>query len=188
VLKKAYEIVKDVLSRETDGRLPAAEPLDAFEHLLEKLGHGRFRSWWSRQTSELRTMNQAHQVTAICVTAASLAEGALAFVAPHGRTVGIFGRLDMSAPKSWGFADLVKGACSGPNEVWILDTALRDQGVRLNVLRQRIHAGFLLGEYATGIAIPDIKPEQAREAVQTCEAIVRRIVEWLEKHPPVAAS
>src|SRR5262249_7258782 len=33
-LAKAYPLVKDVIARRSDGRAPAANPLDAFEHAL----------------------------------------------------------------------------------------------------------------------------------------------------------
>ena len=54
----------------------------------------------------------------------------------------------------------------------------------LNEARQRIHVGVLI-ESATG-PIPNFKPEQAREALQTAEAVVRKVLEWLGRRAPAA--
>ena len=47
--------------------------------------------------------------------------------------------------------------------------------------RQRIHAGRMLEEHPRGV--PDLRPDEARESVETATAVVRRILDWLEAHP-----
>jgi hypothetical protein len=41
----------------------------------------------------------------------------------------------------------------------------------------------MLSEYPAGV--PDLRPEQAREAIQTAEVVVRRVLDWLQKYPPL---
>jgi hypothetical protein len=66
-LHKAYEAVKDIVARRTDGRLSFPEPLDAFERVLDELGHGRFLTWWAHTVSELRLANPAISPLTACV-------------------------------------------------------------------------------------------------------------------------
>jgi hypothetical protein len=33
--------------------------------------------------------------------------------------------------------------------------------------------------------VPDLRPEEARAAKESAEVIVRRVLDWLEKHPAV---
>jgi hypothetical protein len=52
----------------------------------------------------------------------------------------------------------------------------------VNTIRQRIHAGRLMAEIPVG-PIPDTRPEEAREAIETLDAILRRILDWIGAHP-----
>lgn len=182
-IERTYGIVRDIIERRTDGRPAASEPLDAFEACLGTLGHDRFRAWWVQKRHELRLANQTQQPTTVLVMAASLAEGALAFVVPRAQKSGLMGRIDVSKPRQWRFDDLVKGAKSGdPNVEAILDERTSQRALDLNAARQRIHAGYLIDTIPTG-PIPDLRPEEARDAVQTVELVVRKIVDWLGRHP-----
>lgn len=179
-LTRAYPVVRDVLERRGDGRSPHAEPLDSFAALLDQLGHQRFRAWWIQMSTELRRCDVATQPVSALVAAASLGEAALAFVVPRAQAKGLMKRVALDKPRTWKFADLVQGAkSSDPNVKAILDESTAQLCLRLNDTRQRIHAGYLIDMVAAG-PIPDLRPEQAREAVTTSEALVRKIIEWLE--------
>jgi len=75
---------------------------------------------------------------------------------------------------------LVKSASSGGPDA-ILDQGVRNRADALIRARQRIHAGRMLSDYPGGL--PDLRPDEAREAVATAEAVVRCILDWLDKHP-----
>jgi hypothetical protein len=178
-LQKAHPVVRDVIARRSDGRAPAANPLDAFESMLGELGHDRFRAWWVQKRDELKRSDSNQQPVAVTVLAAALAEAALTFVVPRAKAAGLMKRLEAEKPRTWKFADLVSGAKSGdPTTRAILDERTAARCLELNEARQRIHAGFLIDEVPTG-PIPDLKPEQARDALQTVDQLVRKVFEWL---------
>ena len=114
--RAAYQAVGDVISRRTDGRSRAAEPLPAFGEVLAGLGYGQFRLWWAQQVSEL-SLSEAHSTpVATCVLAASLVEGALTFTVRHARALGlaVFGSKDFDRePQHWKIDDLVRSAAHG---------------------------------------------------------------------------
>jgi hypothetical protein len=136
-----------------------------------------------QKRSELRLADPAQQPTTMLVLAASLAEGALAFVVPRAQKNGLMSRIDLARPTLWRFDDLVKGSKSGnPTVDAILDERTTQRALDLNVARQKIHAGYLIDTVPTG-PIPDLRPEEAREAAQTVDAVIRKIVDWLGRHP-----
>jgi hypothetical protein len=180
---KAYPLVKDAIARRRDGRPRAVESLDAFGDALEKLGYGPFRVWWTRTVAELRHAEPTLSPTTITVFAAALVEGALTFVVKHARGLGLglFGSKDFDRdPRSWKIDDLVASAATG-NTAAILDPAARHRADELVKFRQRIHAGRMLSDFPGGV--PDLRPEEARAAKESAEVIVRRVLDWLEKHP-----
>lgn len=182
-LRKAHPIVEDILARRTDGRSARIDPLDAFELELESMGHGRFRAWWAQKRNELRLLDASLQPVATTVLAASLAEAALSFVVPRAQGAGLMKGIDSSKPRTWRFVDLVKGAKSGdPNVRAILDEKSAQRALSLNEARQRIHAGFLIDTAPTG-PIPDLRPDEARDALQATDQVVRRVVDWLRESP-----
>jgi hypothetical protein len=116
---------------------------------------------------------------AVTVLAAALGEAALSFVVRRAQAAGLMKSIDLSKPRGWRFVDLIKGAKSGdPNVGALLDERSAQRCLDLNDARQRIHAGFLIDTAPAG-PIPDLKPEQARDAVQTADLLVRKVVEWL---------
>lgn len=181
---RAYPIVKDIIARRTDSRLPAAEPLDAFAHALDVLGYSPFRLWWTQMVSELRLSNTASAPTSGVVLAAALVEGALTFVVRHARSLklGAFGSDDFAKdPRTWSINALITSAARGQEHA-VLDPATRQRAEMLVQARQRIHAGRMLHDFPQGA--PDLRPEEARDARMTAELVVRRVLDWLEKHPP----
>ncbi len=177
-------IVKDVVSRRTDGRPRQAEPFDAFAERLNSLGYAGFRLWWVQIVSELRRSDVQSAAVSVCVLAAGLVEGALTFVVKHARTkqVGPFGSSNSERdPRTWRIDDLVSSAASG-GPSGILDQATRSRADGLIQTRQRIHAGRMLSEHPAGV--PDLRPEEARDAKQTAELVVRSVLDWLERFPP----
>jgi len=181
---QTYEAVKDVIGRRTGGRASSAEPISSFEAALEELGHGRFRLWWAQIASEFRRASSDHLTTGTCVLAASLAEGALTFVVDRARNLKLATLSSKTFAESetrWKFDELARSAASGGKDA-ILDQNLRGRAERLNAMRNRIHPGRFLAEIPTG-PIPDIRPDDAREAVETANAIVRAVLDWLERHP-----
>jgi hypothetical protein len=128
--------------------------------------------------------NAALAPTTACVLAAALAEAALTFVVARARSLNL-GTLNSKtfaeSPTQWKFEDSLKSAAAGGPDA-ILAPPLRDRADRLNVIRRRIHAGRLLGENPSG-PIPDIRPEEPREAVEALDAVLRSILDWLDAHP-----
>jgi hypothetical protein len=182
---KAYALVKDAIQRRSDGRPKAIEALDAFGDALEKLGYGHLCVWWARTVAELRHAEPALSPTTVTVFAAALVEGALTFVVKHARDLGlgVFGSKDFDRdPRTWKVDDLVASASTG-NAAAILDPAARHRADELVKFRQRIHAGRMLSDFPG--AVPDLRPEEARAAKESAEVIVRRVLDWLEKHPAV---
>lgn len=185
-VQRTFEAVKDVVARRNDGRPRHPEPLEAFSEALDKLGHGRFRMWWTQTVAELRLTNHSHTPMTACVLAAALSEGALVFVVGYASklNLGPMGSTDFKNTSSttWKFEDLIKSASQGGQNA-ILDRKVQDRALQLNRARQRIHAGRLMADTPTG-PIPDARPEEARDAVATAEQVVRKILDWLEAHPP----
>jgi hypothetical protein len=180
---RAYPVVQDVISRRSDGRPAAAEPLDAFADALDKLGYTPFKLWWRQTVAELRHADPGLTPTTASVLAAALMEGALTFVVRHARALGVgpLGSKDFErAPQTWKVDDLVSSACAG-GAAAILDPGTRARADDLVRTRQRIHAGRMLSEFPGGA--PDLRPEEARAAKATAELVVRRVLDWLEKYP-----
>jgi hypothetical protein len=181
---RAYPLVKDVIHRRTDGRPKHVESLDAFPDELDKLGYGAFRLWWIQTVAELRHGDAHSSPVAVSVLAAALVEGALTFVVKHARSLklAVFRSSDFDRePRTWKIEDLVASAASGSNDA-ILDLQTKARTELLIRARQRIHAGRLLSDFPTGV--PDIRPEEARDAKATTEQVVRRVLDWLQKFPP----
>lgn len=181
---RAYPIVKDIIERRTDGRPQSVEPLDAFAEQLNKLGYGMFRIWWTQAVAELRHSDVHSAPISVSVLAAALVEGALTFVVKHARKLGlaVFRSADFDRdPRTWKIDDLVSSAASG-SDAAILDVQTRNRAEMLIRTRQRIHAGRMLSEFPGGV--PDIRPEEARDAKATADQVVRRVLDWLHKFPP----
>ncbi len=183
----AHPIVADVIARRSDGQPVSPEPLDAFAGCLLRLGYPGFRMWWTQLTGEFRRSNPESSPVTVCVLAAALVEGALAFVVRHARDTGLgpMGSSDFNkAATSWGIKELISSAASGGGAA-ILDNNARSRAETLLRTRQRIHAGRMLVDFPAGPE--DLRPEEARDARETAELVVRRILDWLAKHPPPSA-
>lgn len=181
---RAYPIVKDVIERRTDGRPKHVETLDAFADELHKLGYGAFRLWWTQTVAELRHGDAHSSPVSVSVLAAALVEGALTFVVTHARKLGlgVFQSRDFERDaKTWKIDDLVASAASG-SAAAILDMQTKNRAETLIRTRRRIHAGRMLSDFPAGV--PDIRPEEARDAKATAEQVVRRVLDWLQKFPP----
>lgn len=183
--EKVFHAVKDLIDRRTDGRASHAEPLDAFGESLEALGYRPFKLWWVQLVSQLRQSDPQTTPVAVLVLAAALVEGALTFVAKRGRSlnVGVFGSSTFKEePHKWGINDLINGAAAGGAHA-ILTNLERQRADGLAKARQRIHAGRMLLEFPQGV--PDLKPEEAREAIAVANLVVRRVLDWLQKSPAI---
>jgi hypothetical protein len=181
---RAFPAVKDVIERRTDRRPKYAEPLDAFGDSLTELGYGPFRLWWTLLVAELRQSNAASNPVCTCVLAAALVEGALTFVVKHARStgLGVLGSATFEGdPKTWRIDALVTSAGMG-REAAMLNDAMRRRAEMLIGARQRIHAGRMLSDHPGGP--PDLRPEQAREARETADLVVRAVLDWLNQYPP----
>lgn len=180
---RIYEIVKDVIARRTDERPNFANALDAFGDELAKLGYKQFKTWWIMTVSELRRTDPNVSPTSMTVLSAAVVEGALTFLVRHVRTlnIGMFASDDFAgSQEKWKIDELIKRASGGFDHA-ILNQSMRLRAEMLVKARQRIHAGRMLADYQNGP--PDLKPEEAREAMSTAELIVRCILDWLQKHP-----
>jgi hypothetical protein len=182
VRRDLYPTIRDIIARRDDGRLPAIEPLDAFADLLEPLGYGPFRLWWKQTVDELRRSDENHNSVAVCVLAAAVVEGALIFIVRYARRLGAFASDNFDGPpQKWKLEKLVNSAASSGGNGAIFDPPLRARVEELISNRQRIHAGRMLDDYPKGV--PDLKPEEARDAKRTADLAVRRIAEWVQAHP-----
>jgi hypothetical protein len=179
---RAHPFVRDVIARRSDGRPKHAEPLDAFAEELERLGYRQFRMWWNQTVSELRQCNPTSTPVALAVLAAALVEGALTFIVKHARAAGQFQSKDYEKDsRSWKIDDLVASAASG-GAAAVLDLPTKARAETLIRIRQRIHAGRMLSDYPAGP--PDLRPDEAREAKNIAEQVVRGVLDWLQKNPP----
>jgi hypothetical protein len=183
-MAEIHGIVKDVIQKRTSGRPVSVEPLIAFGSVLESLGHGRFRVWWTATCDELQRANPSTSSITICVLAAALSEGALTFVVKRARDTGsgtLASKTFNESPTRWSFDELLSSASKGgPNA--ILDPKARDRADRLCQTRQWIHPGRLLADNPSG-PLPGVRPEEAREALESVNLIVRRVLDWIESHP-----
>src|ERR1019366_4992484 len=84
-------------------------------------------------------------------------------------------------PRAWSINALVASAASGGQSA-ILDAAAKARAESLCRTRQRIHAGRMLSDHPSGV--PDLRPEEARDAKATAELVVRRVLDWLLTYPP----
>ncbi|MDR3489797.1 MAG: hypothetical protein P4M05_33525 [Bradyrhizobium sp.] len=181
---RAFPIVQDLIARRTDGRPRFAEPLDAFADQLDRLQFGKFRLWWTQTVAELKRSDQQSSPLSTSVLAAALVEGALTFVVKHARSLNleVFRSSDFERdPRTWKIDDLIKSAASGSGAA-ILDPQARARAETLCRTRQRIHAGRMLSEFPAGV--PDLRPDEARDAKATADQVVRCVLDWLEKYPP----
>jgi len=181
---KAHPIVKDIILRRTDGRAKHAEPLDAFAEALHQLKYGHFRLWWMQIVAEMRHCNTGSSPVAVCVLSAALVEGALTFVVRHARALNLpvlASKTFSESSRSWRIDDLVGSAAAGGDKA-ILDQKLRVRAESLIATRQRIHAGRMLLEYPQGV--PDLRPDEARDAKITAELVVRAVLDWLDRNSP----
>lgn len=186
LLATAHPIVAELVARRSDGLPVSAEPLEVFVGRLSALGHAGFRMWWAQMAGEFRRSSPEAAPVTVCVLAAALVEGALAFVVRHARDTGLgpMGSSDFGKPPtSWAMKDLINSAASGGSAA-ILDNNAKVRTETLVRTRQRIHAGRMLADFPAGPE--DLRPEEARDAKDTAELVVRRILDWLEKHPPGA--
>jgi hypothetical protein len=180
--EQIYRLVGDVIQRRTDGRSKQIEPLDAFVEVLAPLGYGKFSLWWTQIVAELKRTDPASSPLSCLVLSAALVEGALTFVVKHARSkdLGVFKSSDFERdPKTWKIEDLVRSAASGSQDA-ILDEPSRFRASQVVQTRQRIHAGRMLSDYSSGL--PDLKPEEARDAKATAEMVVRKVLDWLDSH------
>lgn len=184
VRENAYRIVGDIVARRSDGRPTVAEPLDAFADALDGLGYGRFRTWWVQTVGELRRSDANVFPLSTLVLSAALVEGALTFVVGHAKHLGLGPLLSKDFdgdPRTWKIDNLVASAARGSDQA-ILDGTTRSRAEELIRSRQRIHAGRMLSEFPG--AVPDLRPEEARDAKAATDQVVRRIIDWLAEHPP----
>jgi hypothetical protein len=185
---RAYPIVTDVIERRTDGRPKYTEPLDAFAEELDKLGYGQFRLWWKQTVAELRRGDTQSSPVSVSVLAAALVEGVLTFVVKHARglDLGVLGSKSFEDnPRTWRIDTLISSAAAGGDSA-IFDASTRQRAEALIRIRQRIHAGRMLSDFPSGV--PDLRPDEARDARATAELVVRSVLDWLQKYPPSGIS
>lgn len=181
---RVYPIVKDVVARRSDKRPQHAEPFAAFADQIDSLGYGQFRMWWTLTVAELQSSSSENRPLSVCVLAASLLEGALTFVVRHARkqNMSVFRSSEFEkGPRTWTINSLVASAASG-GPAAILNATAKARAETLCRTRQRIHAGRMLEDYPTGV--PDLRPEEARDAKATAELVVRCVLDWLAACPP----
>jgi hypothetical protein len=174
--------VKDVIARRIDGRPKSIEPFGAFNEALESLSYGHFRLWWAQTVTELEATNPNLSPLSALVLSAAIVEGSLTFVVKYAQKLqlGVFGSTTFNNdPRTWRIEDLLNSATRG-GESAILDPQTKSRADGLISTRQRIHAGRMLSEFPLGV--PDLRPEEAREAKEIAAQVVRRVLIWLERY------
>lgn len=182
--ERMYHLVGDIVARRTDGRSRRVEALDALTEALQSLGYGNFKVWWSLMIGEMRRADTETAPLSVLVLAAGVVEAVLTFVVKHARDrkLGPFQSADFERePRQWRLDDLVKSASSGQTNA-ILDAQLKSRVDVLIRTRQRIHAGRMLSDHPQG-PIPDLRPEEARDAKIVADLVARSVLDWLERHP-----
>ena len=177
---KLVTVVRDLVSRRTDGRPRSPNARVAFTDALSSIGHAHLQLWWRQLTSELSTLQPSTHPTSIIVIAAALAEGALAALVTHAKASGLTMTEVKDDPLQWKLAELVRQAKRGT--VPLLDDDLGRRCLELSEIRQRVHAGRLITKDPTRIA-PDLRPEESQRATETLDRLLRRILDWLALHP-----
>lgn len=179
-LRKMLPLVQDVISRRSDGRPSAADPVDAFAEALTLLGHDRFSLWWQQMKAELLRASPRNSPTTVLVLAAAMAEAALALSVRRALESGTTMQRNLpDDPRQWKFHKLLESARSGSAPI-LPDAREADRCLKLNETRQRIHVGNLLVAMPAG-NIPDTKPEEATEALAVLRLTLRRVLEWIER-------
>ena len=178
--ERAYPIVQDIIRRRTDGRPANAEPLDEFAAKLDGLGLGPFQLWWTQIVTEMKSLDPSTSPVSVSVLAAAIVEGALTFIVDHGRKSGRFKSSDFDGDAhTWRADKLVNSAASGSGAIFDASTKARVEA--LLRARQRIHAGRVISDYKA--RLPDIRPDEARDAKATAGVAVRAILDWLQATP-----
>lgn len=180
LLRKVMPLVRDAIGRRSDGRPASPDPVLAFAAELPILGFPHFGLWWEQTVAEWRQASGATTPTTVAVFSAALAEAALAFVSSRAQSVGAMTHKFNGPPTAWRFNQLLKSAKTGPTP--ILDDALVARGLKLDALRQRIHAGHWVDPIVSG-PMPDINAEVAEESRRTLKVLLRAILDWLQQHP-----
>lgn len=115
------------------------------------------------------------------VLSAALVEGALTFIVNHARKSGLFQSPDYDRePSTWRIDKLVNSAASGGGTA-IFNASVKARTELLVRARQRIHAGRMISDF--NARLPDIRPDEAREARTAAEVAVRAILDWLQANP-----
>ena len=187
--ERVLPIVRDVISRRKDGRPKYAESLDAFADTIAALGYPQFRAWWFQTLNEQRRSDPVTSPIASLVLSAALVEAALTFIVKYVRSlnIGFFASSDYDKePHTWKLDVLLRSASGGGADA-IFDSRTRDRVHDLIQNRQRIHAGRMITDFST-VGVPDLKPEQAREAKAIAEQATRKILDWLDAHRPTGST
>lgn len=179
-VKQLLPEVRDLIARRSDGRLPAAEPIDAMESIIAKMGHPKMVIWWRHMALELRSCDPNKMPAVVTVFSAALAEAALSLVVQHAQTNSLSMRNMPTAPTRWKFHELVKDAKSGTAQ--IIDEPLAQRCLTLNDDRQRIHAGRHI-DSASPYPHVDFRYEQARDALATLDTLLRKVLDWYLANP-----
>ncbi|HXE26991.1 MAG TPA: hypothetical protein VN656_00685 [Stellaceae bacterium] len=179
--------VKDVIARRTDNRPKHAEPLDEFGAQLSRVGAGHFGLWWQQTVAELRRSDPASSPLSLLVLSAALVEAVLTLAAAYAREHKLpdFATNELAGdPKGWTLEKLLKAAAHNNA---VLDSQTKNRADGLILTRQRIHAGRLLSTQPKGLPIPDLRPEEAREAQAVAEQVVRFVIDWLDRNASATA-
>ncbi|WP_083469136.1 hypothetical protein [Methylobacterium variabile] len=179
--EKVLGIVRDIVARRTDGRAHRSEPFEAFADKLEQIGFKPFRIWWTQTVTELRSADPNSAPLSCVVLSAALVEGSLTFAARYARTrqIGAFQSSDFEGePRGWKAEKLIDSASRG-GTASIFSPQIKARAEHLNRVRQRVHVGRLLSDNPGGV--PDLRPEEGRDAKATAEQVVRAVIDWLDR-------
>ncbi|MGE3757951.1 MAG: hypothetical protein AB7H97_09350 [Pseudobdellovibrionaceae bacterium] len=178
-LLEILEIVKDIFARRNETLTVSIDPYNGFAELLTKFDAKNFATWWRLNMTELHRLDPVRHSTSKMLLSAAMCEAALLLTLNKIKVSGKYPSLKMDEdPQRWKLSDLAKAASIV--DIRIIDDRVRDQLLKLNEDRRRIHAGAHVKKDGVISPVPDINPEQARHSTELLEVILRKIIEWTQ--------
>lgn len=174
--------VEDVIARRDEILTTAIDPFDAFAEILPKFDAQNFSTWWRLNVSELNRLDPVRHSTSKVLLSAAMCEAALLLTLNKVKRSEVYPAAQKLSgdPQHWKFSDLAKIASN--NEIRIIDDRLRDQLLKLNEDRRRIHAGAHIKTDGVISTVPDISPELPRQATDLLLTVLRKILDWTQTH------
>ncbi len=181
LLRSLINTVQDAFLARGAGHTPGRLPTERFHLLLLMQGWHAFAGWWAGMTTELDSLTDRSQPSAVCILAGALLEAALVAVAEPCRAAGEWRNkfLKEKNPNRWNLGELVDQAqVSGAfsSEQATLAREIAD-------FRNRIHAG----KFSHSGAPPFHPPSTNAHEAELARLHLQRLIDALLSFGPVAS-